>query len=420
MLAAEAAELAAERDELAPLAVSLYVHVPFCVSKCAYCDFTSQAVGAVLAAGRGPAYVDAVLSVIERSAEPVLHDVPTVYFGGGTPTVLGDELVRLVAGVRERAGVRDDAEITVETNPETTSEALIAALVAVGVNRFSLGVQSFDDAVLETLGRAHDAAAAARACAVLAGSGVSFSIDLMCGVPGQTTESWVATLERALATGATHFSVYPLSLEEGTPLGAAVRGGRLPQPDPDLAADMMLMARDRLADRGMRRYEVANYARPGHESRHNLVYWTGGPYVGIGPSAASMVPASAVALLEPRCVWTGTADAPAAPTPGARVRFTMNDTVADFVHGGWDRMPAELEVLSERDAAREDVMLGMRLTKGVAADRVADAGLTAVMASLEAQGLVERFWNADDVESWRTTDNGWLLGNEVFGAIWTG
>jgi putative oxygen-independent coproporphyrinogen III oxidase len=396
--------------------------VPFCVSKCAYCDFTSQAVGMAATAGAsGAALTDAVLSVIERSAEPVLLDVPTVYFGGGTPTVLGDELVRLVAGVRERAGVRTDAEITVETNPETTSEPLIAALVAAGVSRFSLGVQSFDDAVLETLGRAHDVARAEAACEVLAGSGVPFSIDLMCGIPGQTRESWAATLERALATGAAHFSVYPLSLEEGTPLEAAVRDGRLPQPDPDLAADMMLMARDRLADHGMQRYEVANYARPGHESRHNLVYWTGGAYVGIGPSAASMLPASAVVLLGPRSVWPGEAsDPPDAHTSGTRVRFTMNDTLAAFVHAGWDRMPAETETLTPRDAAREDVMLGMRLTKGVTADRVDDVGLTSVMGSLEAQGLVERFRDAEDVEGWRTTDRGWLLGNEVFGAIWAG
>jgi putative oxygen-independent coproporphyrinogen III oxidase len=420
-LAADAAELAAERDELAPLAVSLYVHVPFCVSKCAYCDFTSQAVGPTPASGLGAPFVDAVLAVLDRAAGSVLRDVPTVYLGGGTPTVLGDELVRLAAGVRELAGVRADAEITVETNPETTSDALIAALVAAGVNRFSLGAQSFDDAVLRTLGRAHDVARAEAACEVLAGSGVPFSIDLMCGIPGQTRESWAATLERALGTGATHFSVYPLSLEEGTPLEAAVRDGRLPAPDPDLAADMMLMARDRLADHCMRRYEVANYAQPGHESRHNLVYWTGGAYVGVGPSAASMLPASASALLDPRRVRMGAAaDSPDATTPGARVRFTMNDTLADFVRGGWDRMPVELEVLSERDAAREDVMLGMRLTSGVTAGQVDCAGLTTVMASLEEQGLVERFRDADDVEGWRTTDRGWLLGNEVFGAIWAG
>jgi putative oxygen-independent coproporphyrinogen III oxidase len=410
-LAADAAELAAERDELAPLAVSLYVHVPFCVSKCAYCDFTSEPVGAAPASGA--AFTDAVLAVLDRAAGPVLRDVPTVYFGGGTPTVLGDELVRLVEGVRERAGVRDDAEITVEANPDTTTRGLVAALVTAGVNRFSLGVQSFDDDVLRTLGRAHDATAAQRACEVLAQTGVPFSIDLMCGIPDQSRESWAETLERALTTGASHFSVYPLSLEEGTPLAREVEAGLLAALDPDLAADMMMAASAALAAGGFERYEVANYARLGHESRHNVGYWTGVPYIGVGPSAASMLPASATDALEPRSVWAGVG-------ADGRVRFTMNDAVAEFIHGGWDRMPAEIETLAPGDAAREDVMLGMRLTRGVPIPQVEGAQLGGVMTSLQERGLVERVRGADGTERWRTTERGWLLGNEVFGALWAG
>jgi oxygen-independent coproporphyrinogen-3 oxidase len=400
------------------LPVSLYIHVPFCVSKCAYCDFTSQTLAE---AERGSRFVDAVLSTLDRAVARVVRDVPTVYFGGGTPTILGEELVRLVEGVRERAGVRPDAEITVETNPETTDPGLIEALVATGVNRFSLGVQSFDDAVLRTLGRAHDAARAAEACSTLSKAGVPFSIDLMCGVPGQTIESWSETLERAAATGALHYSVYPLSIEEGTPFFEAVAHGRLSRPSQDLAADMMLMARDSMAYHAMDRYEVANYAYPGYESRHNLVYWTGGAYVGIGPSAASMLPAEATLLLEPRSIWGPTqiewlVEEPRAP----RARFTMNETLSDFVHGGWDRMPAELEWLELSEMIREDMMLGLRLTEGVAVERFVCARLHDVMVGLADKGLAERFRSGDGEERWRTTDRGWLLGNEVFGAVWAG
>lgn len=402
--------LAAEAAGPAPpsASISLYIHVPFCVSKCAYCDFYSLAEGARDAEAHGH-YLEAVGRAIEATA-PLLGDVETVYVGGGTSTVLGERLVEILARVRAVARVRADAEITVETNPETTDADLIAALVAEGVNRFSLGVQSFDDAVLRTLGRCHDSESAARACAVLAAAGVPFSIDLMCGVPGQTMTSWDDTLERAAHTGAAHASVYALSLEEGTPLERAVDRGEVAAPDPDVAAAMMALAREALGCRGLERYEVANYARPGSESRHNTGYWTGRPYVGIGPGAHSMLPVSLARSLSPASVWGPLlAHAP----EGARVRFMVNDSVADFVRRGWERFPAEHEVLTSAEAAREDVMLGMRLAAGVSEGQAADAAVTGVLERLAADGLVER-----SAGRWRATERGWLLGNEVFGAIW--
>jgi coproporphyrinogen III oxidase-like Fe-S oxidoreductase len=313
----------------------------------------------------------------------------------------------------DTARLRPDAEITVETNPETTSPALVAALTEAGVNRFSLGVQSFDDAVLRTLGRAHDAAKAAEACSVLQRAGVDFSIDLICGVPGQDIASWRQTLERAVATGALHYSVYPLAIEPGTPLAADVDAERLPAPDPDLAADMMVLAREHMARHAIERYEVANYAYPGHEARHNTTYWTGGAYLGLGPGAHSMLPYDEYERVADAEGWTR-----GGPGPGAdhavRVRFAHAPDTDAYLREPLAR-PADEEYLDAAKAAREDLMLGLRLTRGVAEADVARAGLASVLERLRDDGLVEI-----DSGRWRTTERGWLLGNEVFGAVWAG
>ena len=392
-----------------PLVTALYVHVPFCVSKCAYCDFTS----AVSDARWHAPYVDAVLyAAAHWSSYGVLDDVGSLYIGGGTPTILGDELVRLVAGLRETAVMRSGAEITVETNPETTNECGIAALAAAGVNRFSLGVQSFDDAVLRTLGRRHSATRAQAAADVLGRSGQRFSVDLICGVPGQSVASWRESVERAIATGAGHVSVYPLSIEEGTPLARALDEGRMPEPDPDAAADMMELARTLLASDGLARYEVASYSRPGEESRHNSSYWTGRAYLGLGPSAASMLPAAAFAPIAASEGWD------VVPETAARCRFTATSDTAEWLRDPL-REAAETECLTAHETAREDVMLGMRRSVGVPAEEVAAAGLDDVLDSLATSGLVELPCDAVGAR-WRPTQRGWLLGNEVFGRIWSG
>lgn len=397
------------------LPVSLYVHVPFCLSKCAYCDFTSS-----VADSRWHApFADAVLYEAGHwSFYGLLGDVPTLYVGGGTPTVLGDDLLRLVRGLAETAVLRRDAEITVETNPDTTAAALVSALVDEGVNRFSLGVQSFDDDVLAVLGRRHDASAAETAARTLRDSGVRFSVDLMCGIPGQSMHSWRETVQRAIATGAGHASVYPLSIEDGTPLAAKVEAGALDEPDPDMAAEMMLVAEALLGEAGLARYETANYARPGEESRHNSVYWTGGAYLGLGPSASGMLPARLLGeVLETeglhRAAPTGRG-LPLPPADAVRARFTAVCDAQRYMRDPL-RSIAEVEYLSAEDTQREDVMLGMRLAKGVPAEKVSQAGLGAVFDSLLHDGLVELARG-----HWRTTARGWLLGNEVFGRVWNG
>jgi oxygen-independent coproporphyrinogen-3 oxidase len=392
---------------------ALYVHVPFCVAKCAYCDFASRT-------PRDPAemsaYVDAVLA--ETTAwrdRGLLGDVSTLYFGGGTPTLLGDELLHLVSGIRQRAVLRDGAEITVETNPETTSPVLVPALAAAGVTRMSLGVQSFDDDVLTTLGRRHDAATAEGVAGLLAGSGMRFALDLICGVPGQSMTSWRDTLERAVATGAGHLSVYPLAIEDRTPLWREIAAGRMVEPDPDLAADMMLLAEEVLSAAGIMRYETANYARPGEQSVHNSAYWTGVPYIGIGPGAHSMVAAGEFDRIARAEGWYAE---PWNLEPGAstaaRVRFSVGEDIVSYVHQPV-RPPQVASFLTAEEVGAEDVMLGLRMTAGVDAALVDTAGLGTVMEELAAELLVEF---ADG--RWRTTSRGWLLGNEVFGRVLEG
>jgi oxygen-independent coproporphyrinogen-3 oxidase len=222
---------------------------------------------------------------------------------------------------------------------------------------------------------------------------VPFSVDLICGVPGQSHASWERTLAEAVATGAGHVSAYALTVEEGTPLARSVATGRVAAPDPDVAAEMMLRAEETFAAAGLARYEIANYARPGEAARHNVGYWTGVPYLGIGPSAASMVPAGA----------------------GGRERFVMNATLADFLERGWAAEPDEREVLTAEEAAREDAMLGLRLSAGITDALVGRAGAIAALRELADAGLVRH-----ESGRWRLTQRGWLLGNEVFERVWLG
>ena len=382
----------------------VYVHVPLCVSKCGYCDFCSVASSERLADS-----VTAALTVQASSLAPAGSGarVSTLYFGGGTPSVLGARLPRLVTAMRTVFGaVGEDVEITVEANPDSMMPALAVALAAAGVTRVSLGVQSFDDAVLRVLGRPHNAGGAERAAAaVMAAGSLDLSVDLMCGVPGQDMRSWEASLVAAVATGAAHVSVYPLTVEPGTPMDAEVAAGALPAPDPDVAAEMMLLAEGMLEVEGFTRYEVANFSRPGHESRHNSAYWTGRPYLAVGPAAHGMVAAADAGIVG--------VTAPAFQG-AARLRYSYVADVAAWLDAPL-APPAEIEWLSCEEAAREDAMLGLRLSAGIDPVLAARADVVGVLDSLVADGLLER---ADD--RWRVTQRGWLLGNHVFGRVWAG
>jgi oxygen-independent coproporphyrinogen-3 oxidase len=378
---------------------SLYVHVPFCRSKCAYCDFNSYARKERLI----PAYIDALLREATFWAESgVVDRVDTLYFGGGTPSLLPiADMERLLVALRRRFDIALGAEVTAEANPETVDVAYLRALRRLGVNRLSIGVQSFDNAELRFLGRIHDAARAEEACHAAREAGFdSVSIDLIFGLPRQTTEQWRRSLEKAVAVGPDHLSLYALTLEEDTPLARRVAAGECQEPDPDVQAEMYTWSSEQLAEAGYEQYEISNWSRPGHRCRHNLTYWQSRPYLGLGAGAHSYVDGYRLA------------------------NQRLPDRYIELVPiggGAWpcDPSPPQVESVEQPDAGRElsdAIILGLRLTEGVwlagLSERFGvDVGerFGGETRELEALGLLE---SVDG--QIRLTERGRLLGNEAF------
>lgn len=388
---------------------ALYVHVPFCHAKCLYCDFDSRP---CRDASAYDAYAETTVARIGRLADDgILDDCATAYIGGGTPTVLGDRLVRIVSAIRDAAPHL--VELTCEANPESLTSDLARALRRAGATRLSVGVQSFVDEELRALGRLHDARRALEAVSWGIDAGLAVSVDLMCGTPGQTYESWRRSLRRAIESGAGHVSVYPLTIEEGTPFWSRVERGELAEPDGDFQAELMEDARTALCAAGLEPYEVASYARAGCACRHNIAYWTGVPYLGIGRSAASMLDRATYDAL------AGPLHLPAVADAARRVRFVQ---VHDAFIGPDGCADIDREELDAREAVAEDLMLGMRMTRGVGEDLLARArrviGERAVRTAVD-EAVSRRLarWDADAGRLVPTHD-GWLLGNELYGLFW--
>ena len=264
----------------------LYVHVPFCLTRCGYCDFNAYAGLDHLAAR----YVRALIREADLVA-PAWEGVPfaSVFLGGGTPTTLETaDLAALLEQVRERFAVAEGAEVTVEANPDTVDREKLEGLLEAGCGRLSMGAQSFDRAVLASLARIHGPSSVRRAMREARAAGIdNVNVDLIYGAHGETRESWRRTLHEAIALGPEHVSAYALTVEPATPLGRRVAAGLVPAPDPDLQADMFELACELLRDAGYRHYEVSNWARPGSECVHNLGYWERRPYLGLGAGAHS-------------------------------------------------------------------------------------------------------------------------------------
>jgi oxygen-independent coproporphyrinogen-3 oxidase len=278
--------------------LALYIHLPWCVKKCPYCDFNSHAVKSGLAPSPSPlrregggegelpeaAYVDALLADLERALPDIWgRRIHTVFFGGGTPSLFSpDAIDRILTAVRTLTPLLPGAEITLEANPGTVEMARFRGFREAGVTRVSLGIQSFNPRHLQALGRIHDDSEARRAAELAATHFDSFNLDLMVALPGQTLDEALADVETALGFAPPHLSAYHLTLEPNTPFG------RTPPPnlpDDDLAADMLQAIEARLGEAGLAHYETSAYARPGHASRHNLNYWQFGDYLGIGAGA---------------------------------------------------------------------------------------------------------------------------------------
>jgi putative oxygen-independent coproporphyrinogen III oxidase len=269
-----------------PDSFGVYLHVPFCLARCHYCDFVTYTGMEGLRRPYAAALLDeATMAVAALGPEPPV--VTSVFVGGGTPTLLpADDLARALGRLRALLPFAAGAEVTVEANPETVDQAMAAGLAGAGVTRVSMGAQSFDDRVLAALGRVHDADRVAAAAATLRAAGVpALSLDLIYGGPGEDAGSWSATLEAAVALAPEHLSAYALTIEPATKFGRLVAAGRMPEPDEDDLADRYDTVCAVLAAAGYRHYEVSNWARAGHASRHNLTYWRRGRYLGLGAGA---------------------------------------------------------------------------------------------------------------------------------------
>ncbi|HWK28390.1 MAG TPA: radical SAM family heme chaperone HemW [Solirubrobacter sp.] len=344
-----------------------YVHVPFCASRCGYCDFNTYVPGERGAEQAG-GYVDAVLAEIDLAARVLVapRAVDTVFFGGGTPTLLGaSELVRILRRIDERFGLKPDAEVTTEANPESVDPAKLAALREAGFTRVSLGMQSAVPRVLATLDRAHSPGRPQQAVAEARAAGFEqVSLDLIYGTPGETAEDWRVSLDAALSAAPDHLSTYSLVVEPGTRMAAQVRRGELTPPGEDVIVDRFETAERVLAQAGMHWYETCSWAT-GEAAwcRHNLGYWNGGDWWGAGPGAHSHV--GGVRwwnVLHPRA-WSE--------------RLARGDSPA-----------AARETLGDDQARLERVMLGLRLRSGVALADLTPAGRGAAEHHVD-QGLLE-------------------------------
>jgi len=384
------------------VAIGVYISVPFCRTKCSYCNFASD----VFSRTAFERYVERVCAdvgnaaqIAEKMGGEIEHEVDSIYLGGGTPTVLeAGQLERIFAAVRNQFDVRPDAEVTVECAPGTLAPPVIEGLLRCGANRVSLGVQSFVNAEAAAVGRLHKRATVIEEIARLRAAGIAnINIDLIAGWPHQTAESWRVSLEDTIATGSPHASVYMLEVDEDSRLGRELIAGGTRYhahfvPDEEAVVDFYLAACEKLDRSGVRQYEISNFARAGFESRHNLKYWTRRPYLGFGVDAHSMLLSASEG-----------ADA---------VRFATSDVLEQYVA----RAPLERTVVSRSSALEESFFLGLRLTRGVNLSELsADFGKKAVesfgdpIVELVRDGLIQQ-----DGDTIRLTARGRLLSNEVF------
>jgi oxygen-independent coproporphyrinogen-3 oxidase len=376
----------------------IYVHVPFCVRKCGYCDFYSVADGTE-ERDRYPALVEREMDLLLRTF-PGEASVPadTVFFGGGTPTVLGPErLNRLLAAIRSRFPVAEDAEITTEANPGTVTGDDLARLREVGFNRVSLGVQSFRPETLADLGRIHsveDVRAAYRDARKAGFSSVG--IDLIFGNPGQSEAEWQEDLDRAVTFLPDHVSAYALAPEPGTPIQGEIADGEIALPDDDTVARMYAGTRETLRSAGYRHYEISNFSRPGKECRHNLKYWRRDGYLGLGPSAHGLL------------------------FPGESAPFGLRTanppSLPDYVRAlGGGRLPCGSTLAcGMEDAWKESLIFGLRMAEGVSPSSIEKKNgpppepVRRAMENLIGSGVLHREGNR-----LRLPERYWFVSNEA-------
>lgn len=372
----------------------VYIHIPFCRSRCSYCDFATGLYQSELATR----YVEAVVTEIESNT--FAHNgqaVDTIYLGGGTPSLLsGGQLQMILGAVRAHFCVAEQAEVTMEMNPGTVTAEALSAFRAAGVNRASFGAQTFNDAELARLGRSHSVGDTLKTFSDLRVAGFeNLSFDLIAGLPGQQLERWQSNVEQALKLRPEHLSFYLLEVHPGTPLAEHIRRGIQPTPDDDLAADMYEWMLERAVEAGYEHYEISNLCLPGFASRHNVKYWTGTPYFGFGCSAHSY--------------------------DGQGRRWSNERDINKYMKAIEDGGSAVVQEqqLSEMDIRSEAIFLGMRMMRGVDTKRYRDS--FGIDLCETYRGDLSRFVDAGLVEFEgdvvRLTRAGALMSNEVFVAF---
>ncbi|MBN8844280.1 MAG: coproporphyrinogen III oxidase [Sphingomonadales bacterium] len=373
--------------------LALYVHWPFCVSKCPYCDFNSHVRESV----DQDVWRGALLADLRHEAALLPgRPVSSIFFGGGTPSLMPPQTVAAVIAAADEAwGLASDCEITLEANPNSVEVANFAALASAGVNRVSIGVQSFDPQILEFLGRAHSGDEARRAIAAAQEHFSRVSFDLIYARPGQSLAAWEAELSEALAFGTGHLSLYQLTIEPGTRFATLAAKGDLVIPDGDTAADLFDATQAITRAAGLPRYEVSNHARPGEESRHNLTYWRYGDYAGVGPGAHGRRLAQAT----------------------ERHKKPENFVAAVTRNGHGLKVESDLP---PHERATEAMLMGLRLTEGIDLARIeARSGLARdafvdadALARLAGQGLI-----VQNDERLAVTDDGILLLDSILSEV---
>ena len=372
--------------------LGIYVHIPFCKSKCEYCDFYS--LGGSRDRRVTDDYLQALADHIKESGRLTPeHVVDTIYFGGGTPSFFGAEnLEKILDEIQRRFRLDPDPEITLEANPDSVTKASLKKLLRAGFNRISIGVQSDDDEMLKKLGRPHTYEQARQAVTRAREVGfTNVSVDLMYGLPNQTLTAWKETVENVLTLKPDHLSAYALRVEEGTPLWGYRDCANLP--DDDKQAEMYLAACRILQDYGYEHYEISNFAKPGFVSRHNMKYWELGEYLGFGPSAASDF---------------------------AGKRFSAVADLRGYIvgirqHGSILR---ECETIPMRERAGEYVMLRLRTNRGINAEEYEKGflmpfkPLEALLSRFEARGYAKK-----EEDNWVLTEQGWLVSNQIILAL---
>ena len=382
--------------------LSFYFHIPFCLSKCYYCDFNSYAGLNWLI----PQYVDTLEKEMQLHAKDVWEfEVKTIYFGGGTPSLLpAKSIAYMLESCSKLFNMPSNLEVTLEANPGTVDQSFLTQLKESGVNRLSLGVQSFSDNELKLLGRIHSANEAREAFFMARQAGFeNINMDLLYALPQQAVSDWRNNLVEAIKLNPDHFSLYPLTLEPGTPLANAVASGSLPKPDADLAADMYLLALDKLAQEGYSHYEISNWALPGKECQHNMTYWKNEPYLGLGAGAHSHLGGYR---------WVNVSS----PVEYVKHLASLKTKLSPrpYFNNRWvdniENIDRDLEIA-------EAVILSLRLEEGVNLTDFAHrfgVELYSIYQQQQINELVELGLIAKNQHSIRLTTKGKLLGNEVF------